>query len=29
MKTIVVDENKPDIRWEYNQEPRGGRLARG
>ncbi|HGJ5856175.1 hypothetical protein [Arsenophonus nasoniae] len=28
MKIIVIDESKPNIRWEYNQEPRGGVNAR-
>ncbi|MDE1478625.1 hypothetical protein KKJ09_21360 [Xenorhabdus bovienii] len=27
MKIIVVDENKPDTRWEYKQHPKSGRMA--
>ncbi|MFS1582922.1 MAG: hypothetical protein ACL7AY_08970 [Candidatus Arsenophonus phytopathogenicus] len=29
MRIIVIDESKPNIRWEYNQEPKGGINARG
>ncbi|WP_446469427.1 Rrf2 family transcriptional regulator [Xenorhabdus stockiae] len=27
MKIVVVDENRPDVRWEYQQNPKSGRMA--